>query len=228
MISNKTVSWIAQTKAHITFCTINTPSSSFTKSTLVLLFVKFWPMSDTIISNISDTYRCWLLSSFKWQITIQFSFWRAANRSLNVMRFCKSSCYHHGKLHQAELWLLWYFQLIAITAINEPCIYFNNIYTVKQNLQIPSFSFSWCSVKRYQYIWQVHTTHRFIILLHDCRAVNFNELSFLAIPPSNLANWIRIAIVGDYLDAFSVKPFCQWDATVRIGSETVTSSSLLF
>ena len=95
----------AQTKAHITFCTINTSSSSFTKSTFALLFVKFWPMSGTIISNISDRYRCWLLSSFKWQITIQFSFWRTAKSSLNVMRFCKSSCYHHGKLHQAELQL---------------------------------------------------------------------------------------------------------------------------
>ena len=224
----QTVCWIAQKKAHITFCTINTPSSSFTKSTLVLLFAKFWPMSDIIISNVSNRYRCWLLSSFTWQMTITFSFWRSVNSSLNGTRFCKSSCYHHGKLHQAELWLLWYFQLIAMTAINEHCIYFSNIYTVKQNLQIPSFSFYRCSVKRYQHIWQVHTTHRFIIMLRNCRAVNFNELPFLAIPPSNFADWIRIAIVGDHLDAFSVKPFCHLDATVRIGSEIVTSFSLLF
>ena len=224
----QTVCWIAQKKAHITFCTINTPSSSFTKSTLVLLFAKFWPMSDIIISNVGNRYRCWLLSSFTWQMTITFSFWRSVNSSLNGTRFCKSSCYHHGKLHQVELWLLWYFQLIAMTAINQPCIYFSNIYIVKQNLQIPSFRFYWCSVKRYQHIWQVHTTHRFIILLHNSWAVNFNELPFLSIPPSNLADWMRIAIVGVNLDVFSVKPFCHWDATVRIGSETLTSSSLLF
>ena len=224
----QTVCWIAQKKAHITFCTINTPSSSFTKSTLVLLFAKFWPMSDIIISNVGNRYRCWLLSSFKWQMTIRFSFWRSVNSSLNCTRFCKSSCYHHGKLHQAGLWLLWYFQLIAIAAINEHYIYFSNIYTMKQNLQIPSFSFYWCSVKRYQHIWQVHTTHRFIILLRNCWAVNFNELSFLANPPSNFTDWISIAIVGDHLGVFSVKRFCHWDATVCIGSETVISSSLLF
>ena len=136
MISNKTVSWIAQTKAHITFCTINTPSSSFTKSILVLLFAKSWWLSNIIISNVGDRYRCWPLLSFKWQITIRFLFWRTANSSLNGTRFC-----------QAQLWLLWYFQLIAMTVINEPCIYFSSIYTVKQNLQIPSFSFYWCSVK---------------------------------------------------------------------------------
>ena len=115
-----------------------------------------------------------------------------------------------------------------MTAINEWWIYFSNIYAVKKNLQIPSFSFYWCSVMRYQHIWQFHTTHRFIILLHNYRSVSFNGILFLVITPSNLADWISITIVGDHLDAFIVKPFCQWDATVHIGSETMVYSSLLF
>ena len=54
---------------------------------------------DAIISNVQVQ----VLLYFKWQITIRFSFRRATNSSLNGTRFCKSSCYHHGKPHQAEL-----------------------------------------------------------------------------------------------------------------------------
>ena len=57
----KTISVVAEAQTQVALLTINSSSPCLALSTIVLLFSKFWPVSDLIITRISNWDIYWSL-----------------------------------------------------------------------------------------------------------------------------------------------------------------------
>ena len=150
--------------------------TSLTITAFSFLFTEFRPIRNTIQPDIRIWLGVWSCPFLMFRLGVVVcwhTFWRTPYLCCWYRVSVKKGVRNfQNKLQKRLLFPLWCFELHAMTLVQKPGVDLCYVDAMKQNLYVPSFSFDLVSVKRVQHIWQINSSHTFVVFSDNLGTLN--------------------------------------------------------